>query len=86
MQGLVCLSNDKPPVVQIEDSEKHKKEILWYKDALHPLTDPSQLTLPAGWGRRDILVKHETLLALIKRGFSSREAEAIPGFNIESEA
>ena len=86
VQGLVCLSNDKPPVVQIEDSEKHKKEILWYKDALHPLTDPSQLTLPAGWGRRDILVKHETLLALIKRGFSSREAEAIPGFNIESEA
>ncbi len=86
VQGFVCLSGDKEPILDFEDSEKHKREVFWYKDAPRFLTDPSAMTFPPTWRHSKILEQHDILLDLIKSGFSKRTVESVPGYTIETDA
>ncbi len=86
VQGFVCLSGDKEPIFDFEDSEKHKREVFWYKDAPRFLTDPSAMTFPPTWRHSKILEQHDILLDLIKSGFSKRMVESVPGYTIETDA
>lgn len=86
VQGFICLSSDLEPALELEDSEKHKREIFWYNDAVKFLTDASAMTFPPNWRHNKILDQHDSLLTLVRSGFSKREFDVIPGYFLEGEA
>ena len=86
VQGFVCLSSEKEPVFEVQDSETHRNSVFWYKNSIRFITDINAITLPPDWKRKNILARHDDLLELIRTGFSPRKIENIPGYTIESEA
>lgn len=86
VQGFVCLSSEREPVFEVQDSEAHRNSVFWYKNSIRFLTDINAITLPTDWKRKNILARHDGLLELIQTGFSPRKIDNIPGYTIESEA